>query len=292
MFKAALAFIPLLSGYIFVTTWFRTSFHIQRDNSQKVYFRAAFWGFWLFLLSFGIATFYRHELQPYLGFMNLWREQSILTDGEALPINLMFWVVCLALTLMLGMLGGFMLNWLTAIRHTHVSFYVYGIYVIITKKDHGFFEKLKRLQRDLYLNAKTAEIDLAIRGFNSEIEIILLRALEQGMPISVTTSSKVYVGYVMGAIESEPKRESLRILPVVSGYRESETMKVKFTTYYAALYKQFNADPSLHHLHPSFFELVIPASDIKSINLFDIKAYLAFQHLENTGNPNQQEMLL
>lgn len=213
--------------------------------------------------------------------MNLWREQSVLTDGEALPINLMFWIVCLALTLMFGMLGGFMLNWLTAIWHTHYSFYFYALYILITKKDRGFLERLKSLQRDLYQNAKTAEIDLAIRGFNSEIEIILLRALEHGMPISVTTSNKVYVGYVMGAIESEPKRESLRILPVVSGYRESGTMKVKFTTSYAALYQQFNADPDLHHLHPSLFELVIPASDIKSINLFDIKAYLAFQRIEN-----------
>lgn len=292
MFKAALAFIPLLSGYIFVTTWFRTSFHIKRDNSQKVYFRAAFWGFWLFLLSFGIATYYRAELQPYLDFLNLWREQSVLTDGENLPINLMFWIVCLAITLMLGMLSGFALNWLTAVANTHFSFYFYGLYFLIKDKDQTFIGKLTRLQRELYQNAKMAEVELAINAFNSEFEIILLRALEHGSPVSITTNSKVYVGYVIGAIDAEPKRESLRILPAISGYREAETMKVIFTTYYASLYQKFNADPELSHLHPSLFEIVIPAAEIKSINLFDIKAYMAFQNANNTANPNQQELLL
>lgn len=41
MLKAALAFVPLLAGYIFVTTWYQTSFLIKREDSQKVYFRAA-----------------------------------------------------------------------------------------------------------------------------------------------------------------------------------------------------------------------------------------------------------
>lgn len=292
MFKAALAFIPLLSGYIFVTTWFRTSFHIKRDNSQKVYFRAAFWGLWLFLLSFGIATFYRDEFQSYLDFMNSWREKTVLTDGETLPINLMFWAVCLALTLVFGMLGGFFLNWCTALRRTHYSFYAYIFYRLFIDKNRSVLDTLKQLRTEPYQNAKMTVVKDAIHTFNSELEIILLRALEYGMPVSITTSNKVYVGYVMGSIEADPKRESLRILPVVSGFRTHETMKVTFTTSYASLYQSFNDDPELSHLEPKFFELVIPAAEIKSINLFDIKAYTAFQNAKLTDNPSQQELPL
>lgn len=287
MFKAALAFIPLLSGYLFVTTWFRTSYQIKRDNSQKIYFRAAFWGLWLFALSFGIATFFRSELQPFLKFMNLWREQIILTDGEALQVNLIFWLLCLGGTLLLGMIAGFILNWITALFSTPLAFY----YFLFKDRKLSFSEKAKLFWYKPYQNAKMSEVKKAIHGFNSEIEIILFRALELGMPVSITTVGKVYVGYVVGSIEAEPKRESLRVLPVISGYRSKDTMKVTFTTFYDSVYQQFNANPKLKHLHPILFELVIPESEIKSINLFDVKAYLEFQKAESTGNPNQLELL-
>lgn len=107
MFKAALAFVPLLAGYIFVTTWYQTSFLIKREDSQKVYFRAAFWGLWLFMLAFAALSWLRPTLDPLLSFFGTWREQEILTDGApATHIELMFWVITLASTLVLGMVGG------------------------------------------------------------------------------------------------------------------------------------------------------------------------------------------
>ncbi len=287
MLKAALAFIPLLSGYLFVTTWFRTSYQIKRDNSQKIYFRSAFWGVWLFALSFGVATFFRSELQPFLKFINLWREQVILTDGEDLQVNLIFWLLCLGATLLLGMVAGFFLNWLTALFSTPLAFY----YLLFKDSERGFYEKAKLLWFKPYQNAKMSEIRKAIHEFNSEIEIILFRALELGMPVSITTAGKVYVGYVVGSIEAEPKRESLRVLPVISGYRSKDTMKVVFTTFYENVYQQFNANQNLKHLHPVLFEIVIPASEIKSINLFDVKAYLEFQKAESRENHDQMELL-
>jgi hypothetical protein len=284
--KAALAFIPLLSGYIFVSTWLRTSFQTKRDNTQKVYFRAAFWGMWLFLLSFGLATWQRELLHPVLAFFGTWREQVILTDGEPALVNLMFWLFCLGGTLLLGMIGGFALNWITALLVTPTGFYLEGEW-LSAKHRH----KPQQLLRAWYQYAKAYEIKKAIHDFNSEVEIMLLRALEHGMPVFVTTPTKVYVGYVMGSIEAESKRESLRILPVISGYRDSQTRKVIFTTSYLSVYQKFSQDPGLRHLNPSLFEIVIPADEIKTISLFDVKAYLAFQELE-ASDPDQLKLEL
>jgi hypothetical protein len=41
MLKAALAFFPLIAGYLFVSTWHQTRYLIKREDSQKVYIKAA-----------------------------------------------------------------------------------------------------------------------------------------------------------------------------------------------------------------------------------------------------------
>ena len=98
------------------------------------------------------------------------------------------------------------------------------------------------------------------------------------MPVSITlASSKVYVGFVTGSIEPGEQREMLRILPLVSGYRQGEAMKLRFSTWYSSIYEQFSVG-ELSHLRPELFEIVLPLADVKSLNLFDIHAYNAFQN--------------
>ena len=55
MFQAFIAFLTVMSGYVFVSTWHRTRYLLLRQPSQKIYFRAAFWGFWLFVLSLAVT---------------------------------------------------------------------------------------------------------------------------------------------------------------------------------------------------------------------------------------------
>lgn len=64
---------------------------------------------------------------------------------------------------------------------------------------------------------------------------------------------------------------------MVSGYRAGEEMKLCFTTWYINVYQRFKKDESLSLLNPELFEVAFPLSEIKTINLFDIKAYQAFQ---------------
>lgn len=270
MLNAALAFVPLLAGYIFVTTWFHTHYLIQREDSQKVYFRAAFWGIWLFLLAFALLSWLRPDLHQILQFLNSWRGQVILTDGQAKPIDLMFWLAVLSTTLLFGLFGGYLLNWLFAVWAIPRPELVRLLIRTLRGRDMAFFS-------NVYGFSKRAAVKRAIHALNSDLDILLLRAMETNMPISVTLGhGKVYVGYVTGSIEPGEKREMLRILPLVSGYRDGDAMKLKFTTWYVSVYQQFN-DQKLSHLRPELFEIVLPLSEVKSVNLFDIHAYNAFQ---------------
>lgn len=271
MLKAALAFIPLLGGYLFVSTWHETRYLIKREDSQKLYIRAAFWGIWLFLLAFAITNFIRPDLEPALAFAKGWSDRAVLLDTDDQQIDSAFWVAVLAFTLLLGMFSGYLLNWLLAFKTISLRELIRLIVRRVKGRDH-------RLMSLIYEHSTRSAVKRAIYVLNADLDLILLRALEQNMPISVTLShGKVYVGYVTGAIEPGDKRDMLRVLPVVSGYRAGDRMKVEFTTWYVSIYQSFSKDQSLSHLNPELFEVVFPLSEIKSVNLFDIKAYHAFQ---------------
>lgn len=271
MLKAALAFIPLLAGYLFVSTWHETRYLIKREDSQKLYIRAAFWGLWLFFLSLGITFKLRPELESGLAFFRTWDAQAALLEDKAGKIDTAFWVVVLMGTLVAGLLGGYLLNWLQAFYV--ISFRELFRLVVRLVKGRDF-----RFLSSVYEYSNRAALKRAIQVLNSDLDLILLRALEVGMPICVTLGSgKVYVGYVTGAIDPGDKRDMLRILPFVSGYRASESMKLTFTTWYTDVYQKFAQDESLGHLNPELFEVVFPLSEVMSVNLFDIQAYQAFQ---------------
>ncbi|MGU1087203.1 hypothetical protein ACSEOL_15505 [Pseudomonas aeruginosa] len=270
MLKAALAFIPLLAGYLFVSTWHETRYLIKREDSQKLYFRAAFWGLWIFLLALALTFRFTSDFENGFSFFRSWEGQAVLEikDGK---IDGAFWVTVLGVTLMLGLLGGYLLNWAQAFKAISLK-EIFRLGVRLFKRRSVSFLPA------IYEYSNRAALRRAIHLLNSDLDLILMRALEFGMPVCVTLGhGKVYVGYVTGAIDPGDKKDMLRILPFVSGYRSPGNMKLIFTTWYTDVYQRFNKDQTLSHLNPELFEVVFPVSEIKTVNLFDIRAYQAFQ---------------
>ncbi|MBK5299709.1 MULTISPECIES: hypothetical protein [Gammaproteobacteria] len=271
MLKAALAFFPLIAGYLFVTTWHKTRYLIKREDSQKIYIRAAFWGIWLFLLAFTFVTSIKQDVEPYLAFVRVWADLAILQDSSDRQIDTAFWVLVLFSTLALGMFGGYLLNWSLAFGTISRKEFFRLLVRRVKHRDPHFF-------RQIYDYSTRAALKKVIHDLNADLEIIVMRALELTMPVSVTMGNgKVYIGYVTGAIDPGDKRDMLRILPVVSGYRAGEEMTLRFTTWYTTVYQRFKKDESLSHLNPELFEVAFPLSEIRAINLFDAEAYQAFQ---------------
>lgn len=270
MLKAAFALIPLMAGYVFISTWLATRYLIKREEPQKLYIRAAFWGLWLFLLAFVLTYHIKDSILVELGFFRSLMD-SVPFEAKNEKIDTVFWILTLTTTLLLGTFGGYLLNWLYSVIATPPK----KLINIITNR---LISKGKPILSEIYDHVRRDAIKKAITVMNADLELILLRAMEENMPVCVTLGhGKVYVGLVTGSIDPGDKRDMLRILPLVSGYRKSDDYKITFTTSYISLYNLCIKGKELEHLDPSKFEIVFPHCEIKSVNLFDIHAYNASQ---------------
>lgn len=108
---------------------------------------------------------------------------------------------------------------------------------------------------------------------NNDFEKLIARSVYDNFPILFTLESgKVYVGWAVSAPNPVQERKSVRILPIISGYRDKDTQKVQFTTdYYAVLMEVSESEETNHSLED--FEVVIPASDLSACHLFDLDLY-------------------
>lgn len=85
--------------------------------------------------------------------------------------------------------------------------------------------------------------------------------------VSLTLANrKVYVGYVRSAPSLDPSESHLEILPVRSGFRDSNNLRFQFTTEYNL--------PQALEAYPSYpFLLVLPICDIQIASQFDPALY-------------------
>lgn len=281
MLKTILAFVPLLAGYIFVTTWNETRYLIRREQSQQVYFRAAFWGIWLFALALGCTHVLLRICPDIFGWLDSWANRTLPLDSGERNKPIAYWLIALSITIGIGSLGGFLLNWCQAIKTINGE----ALLLVLGRR---VFDKQPILPA-LYGYSTKQPLRRAIARLNADFERILLRALDLSMPVCISLNhGKVYVGYMAGAVDPVDSRDMIRILPYMSGYRESDTLRVRYTTFYVELYKRLE-EPTLEHLHPEQFEIAFPFADIQSVNLFDIDAYIAFQEIRSPA-ANQTEL--
>ena len=118
---------------------------------------------------------------------------------------------------------------------------------------------------------------------DDDFESILYSALEEECPLLVSMSDgKVYVGFVVSTFDPTTTRKAFSLLPLMSGYRDRETRKVTFTTFYTEIYgaealeQMDHLAAPLEHLNPADFVTVFPVDCVVSCHRFDFDAYEAF----------------
>lgn len=123
-----------------------------------------------------------------------------------------------------------------------------------------------------------SQIIKIIREDKDAIELILLKALQEEKLISITLkNNKVYVGFISQAFFPPYKNlQSLKIIPVISGYRKEENMHVIFTTVYDHIVNFVDRNETIN-LDIDDFQIGIPLSEITSVNIFDFRVYDLFQ---------------
>jgi len=114
---------------------------------------------------------------------------------------------------------------------------------------------------------------------DSPLDSLFFHALFKKKPVFITLESrKVYVGMIHNLgepTESEGMDQEISIVPIMSGYRDEETLNVEFITYYE------DTAQSL--------ELVIRQDQILSATFFDFDAYDDFIMAE-VKVPTQAEL--
>ena len=105
-------------------------------------------------------------------------------------------------------------------------------------------------------------------------------ATRQNRLISVTLDSrKWYVGYVAEAPNLNPEEKYFRILPLVSGYRDKDTLETFRTTFYKGLTETARTGD---------FVVTLPIADVKTANFFDPDAYEHYFAEEDEDGGNNQ----
>jgi hypothetical protein len=129
----------------------------------------------------------------------------------------------------------------------------------------------KRLDRD-------EEVDKAIQEKGDALETLLQHAMAEARPILLTLKSgKVYVGDVLVNFNPAYELQSLKIMPILSGYRKTEDHQVVFNVdYFHLLEKIYNEDPSVSERDRMDLGTVVPMDEIRSVGIFSLPMYRQF----------------
>jgi hypothetical protein len=119
---------------------------------------------------------------------------------------------------------------------------------------------------NLFIHAERSK-DIEIRRHGNSLTKLLHRAERDTLPISVTlTSLKWYVGYVTESPNLSPAETYFRILPLVSGYRDRETLE----TYRKVFYRDVLEDAQVDK---NDLVITLPLADVRLASLFDEDVY-------------------
>ncbi len=140
------------------------------------------------------------------------------------------------------------------------------------------------------LNLFTPKRSTLQRNLGS-LDELLSRAQYEEMPVSVTlTSNKVYIGLVKRITDPEHPPVTIKLFPMLSGYRDAEG-RLSITTDYQPIYSTLDSSPAERELlglpneeWETRFEIVLRADAILSATMFSPSVYAKF-------NPNWRETL-
>ncbi|MBI5450358.1 MAG: hypothetical protein HY940_03285 [Gammaproteobacteria bacterium] len=233
--------LPLIGGYAFSITWTASLYNSAREDGQRIYFRAAFYGVFLTLCAICIHIILLNYSAGY--------SRLLATASEAIGaagVVPEMWstvaiVAILFISFMLGPLASHALNLLN---------------VIIPSWNK--YQLLQAIKHD-------------------ELEELIYHSVKYEKPLLVTLDSgKVYVGWAVVAPNPLAAVKHIKMLPLLGGYRNKDTQQVEFTTNYHEIITSIEQESDLDHLTLDDFFVILPTKNIILVHGFDITAYNKF----------------
>ena len=238
--------IALVAGFLFTNLHIPARYSQKRSTGWNSYFHVASWG-----TLFGILSAIICIVCDYINLLNL--------------LSLYFFKLPLDL-------GGLSVD-LDSIKS--------AIWAVLTLCISMMFGAISKIY---YLIFSDKRFDLiAHHAEKCHLDTIILQAAATSFPILITLKSrKCYVGLCYGEPESHDERGAyIAFLPLLSGYRDKDTLSLELTTNYQKHYEVNGIESDEHeHLCLGDFKSVIPKSELESLSFFDLETYLEFKNQE------------
>ena len=239
--------LPLIGGFAFVTSLWSLRWRSARQDSQRLYYRAAVYGV---LIAAGVAVAHAAllELPSYRrGFEWIYASflKPLFTTKDAPPEP-------------------------TLIIKAHVALVcVYALALGIVAP-----QVLNRVGR-LWGSGRDTRVVANLASITDPLELLLSRSLLNGEAIQVTLSTgKMYVGYVLEAPDPDLPTKFIKVQPLMSGQRGSDG-QVNYTTFYDEILTEFEANPDMR-AELDTFQLVVPVDKVVTLSGFSLDAYVHF----------------
>lgn len=128
---------------------------------------------------------------------------------------------------------------------------------------------------NLLFGGKKGALAWTIKPYGSQVEILFAKTFENRKQIQVTLKSgKVFAGYIIWQpLEPHKDNSYIGILPTLSGYRDTNSQQVRFTTNYVPTYKALNEGLREQEVNDKDFIKYFPMSDIRIAAMFDPDIY-------------------
>lgn len=256
--------LPLIGGFAFATQFLLLRYRTGREESQRLYYRAALYG----VIFAGAGVFLHHAARAGFPTYNAFIDN--VAAGVVLPL-LEKERVSQAVPLS------------QAAARARVELAAVCIYAFILGVLTPLWNQVLRLLDFLWTRMPAATgqgrrsflSTLNRQAITDHLEGLLADALTAATPIQATLSnSKVYVGSVLESLDPASPAKYFKIQPWMSGHRSSDTGKVDFNTFYDSVL--IGLDEEEAKRRAATFQLVIPIDKVVSASGFDFDAYEQF----------------
>jgi len=254
----ALLLIPILvSGYILVVANLYHYYQLHRYDGQLLYLKVAAHGTMSVVFVLAVAVFMKFLFPD---FHPIAIVSEILNVKKTIDNNKVE-------------------TWLALISIASIIFSLLWVFIVWSKNVIlGFFCE-KQHHEDIFHAKKLRILRKTIS--NSTLDSMLLDAMESSpkKSILVTLSSrKVYVGIVNGIqepTESEAPNSYISIFPIMSGYRDKDTLSITFTNSYpseVSVSSAATADSKKIHKVANM-DILIKSDEISHLSWFDFAVF-------------------
>lgn len=130
----------------------------------------------------------------------------------------------------------------------------------------------------LFLN-KVESIKKAIQRVGNEFELLIEKAFSEETLLQFTLeNNKFYIGWVK-ELPIPSISNYIRIIPAISGFRDSK-MNLVFTTHYLSVYMKYVEGGTIKSIEELNTDLIIDISDIITVSNFNVEMYEKFNSLK------------